>query len=497
MLSVISEAFLMIIQPSGLLALAIGLTIGLIVGVVPGIGGPFALALLLPLCFNMDPVFGVIMMVSIVSSVVTGGSVTAILVGIPGTPPNAAQMLDGYPMMKNGEGGRALGACMMASALGGIVGALSLMVFIPFMRPLILTFGHPELFAISAFGLTFVAILSDGRMIRAFLATILGIIMSLVGMNPLTGVPRFDMGILYLVDGIGLIPVCLGLFALPEILDIYLGREKPVAKMELSGLRSDIIKGVKDVFIHWPLFLRTTLIGVLVGFIPGLGGETASFIAYGHAKQSSKDPDSFGHGNKEGVIGVSAALMAKEGGSLVPTLGFGIPGSVILAIFMGALIVLGYQPGPAMLSSNATVIQLMALLTAIANVLAAFLCLLAAKPLLRMATVRQGVLLPWVFMFIMIGAYIPSRSFGDVILTMVCGVIGFFMKEYHYPRIGVLLGLVLTHQMELNYFMGMEFFGVAMFLRPVVLVMIAITVITLLHDYLKRKKRNKKEAVAA
>ena len=490
MFNAVGEAFVMLFQPGSLLAALFGLVVGLVVGIIPGIGGPFALALLMPLTFTMDPTFGVVLLITITSVVVTGGMVPAVLIGIPGTPTNAANILDGYPMTKKGQGGRALGASLTAAGIAGLIGAIVLMVVLPFMRPLILTFGHPELFAISAFGLCFVAILSEGMLSRALLTTVMGIVFACVGMNPLTGVPRFHLGLLYLWDGVPMIPVILGLFALPEIMDMYLGKEKAQSKLNMD-ITKDIMQGVMDVFKHWFLFIRCSIIGAIIGMIPGLGGETSSFLAYGHAKQSTKKPEEFGNGSIEGVIAPSAAVTGKEGGALVPTLGFGIPGSTIMAILLGALTILGYQPGPAMLASDAGTIQLIAVLTGLMNLVGSFVCLLFAKQMVKLASIKSEYLLPWVCMFIMVGAYVPNRSFGDVFITFASGVLGYFMKEYKYPRIGLLLAMVLTFKMELNYFMAMDRFGIRMLTRPVVMVIIALIIISLGNDFWKKYRKGK------
>lgn len=485
------QAFSMILQPGSLLAMLLGLVIGLVLGVIPGIGGPFALALLMPLTFGMNPVFGVVLLVTLISVVGNGGSVSAILMGIPGTPTNAATIFDGYQMCKEGKAGRALGASLTASGIGGIFGALVLVLIMPVMRPVILAFGHPELFMLALFGISFVAILNEGSMLKAFLAGIMGVILALVGYDPVTGVSRFDAGLLYLSDGIKLIPVTLGLFAIPEILELFAkrGEEKKIA-----NLGGDIFEGIKDVFRHWFLVVRCSVLGVLIGMIPGLGGDTATFLAYGHAKQSSRYPERFGHGEVAGVIAPETANNAKEGGALVPTLGFGIPGSTVMAIMVSAFIILGYQPGPAMLKNQPEIIMVMALLTALTNVVGSAVCLLAAKGLIKLASLRAELLVPWILMFVMVGAYVPEKSYGDVLVTICFGILGFYMQAYGYPRVVLLLALVLTQNMELNYWMALQYFGMAMFFRPIVLILLTLIILTLSYSIISERRGRSKTA---
>ncbi len=476
MLDIFFQAFSMIIQPGSLLAMLLGMALGLIVGVVPGIGGPFALALLMPLSYDMNPIFGIVMLVSLVSVVGNGGSVSAILIGVPGTPTNAATILDGYQMTRNGQAGRALAACLTASAVGGVFGALVLIVIMPVMRPIILSFGHPEQFMLSVLGISFVAVLGEGSVRKAFIAAVFGFVIALVGYDPVSGVPRYDLGLVYLYDGIKILHVTLGLFAIPELIGLY--TEPPRGETKTFTGR-EILQGIKDVYQHWFLVIRCSILGSVIGMIPGLGGDTAVFLAYGHAKQTSQHTERFGHGEVEGIIAPETANNAKEGGALVPTLGFGIPGSVVMAILISAFIILGIQPGPMMMKNQPEMIMVMALLTGITNVVGSGVCLIAARWLVKLANIRAKVLVPWVLMLIMVGAYMPSNSYADVLITIGFGLLGLAMKAYEYPRVVLLLVIVLAKPLEINFWMGLQYFGMAMFVRPIVLVFMLLIVITI------------------
>lgn len=491
MLGIILQAFSMLLQPGSLLAMLLGGIVGLVVGVVPGIGGPFALALLMPLTYKMDPVFGIVMLVTLVSVVGNGGSVSAILIGVPGTPTNAATLMDGYQMTVRGQAGRALAACLTASALGGVIGAIILIAIMPVMRTVILSFGHPESFMLAVLGISFVSILGEGSLLKAFTAAAFGLVTALVGYDPITGVPRYDLGLVYLYEGIKILPVTMGLFAIPELMGLYAESEGGTIR---TFTRAEVMEGVKDVFRHWFLVVRCSFIGAFIGMIPGLGADTATFIAYGHAKQTSKRGQYFGQGEVEGVIAPETANNAKEGGALVPTLGFGIPGSVIMAILLGAFIILGLQPGPLMMKNNPELIMVMALLTGLTNVAGSAICLVAAKWLVKLATIRARVLVPWVLMLIMLGAYVPSKSYTDVFATIFFGALGIGMKAYRYPRVVLLLVVVLARTLELNFWMSLQYFGWGMFLRPVVLLFLAAIVAVVGYSQVSRRR---KEAVAA
>ncbi len=491
MLNIFYQAFSMILQPGSLLAMLIGMVVGLVVGVTPGIGGPFALALLMPLAYDMNPVFGIVMLVTLVSVVGNGGSVSAILIGVPGTPTNAATIMDGYQMTRKGEAGRALAACLTTSAVGGIFGAIVLIAIMPVMRSVILAFGHPELFMLAVLGISFVAVLGEGSIRKSFTTAVSGFVIALIGYDPVSGVPRYDLGIIYLYDGIKILPITLGLFAIPELMGLYSDLGGGEAK---TFTRKEILQGVKDVFQHWFLVLRCSVLGTIIGMIPGLGADTAIFLAYAHAKQTSKHPERFGHGEVEGVIAPETANNAKEGGALVPTLGFGIPGSVVMAILIGAFIILGLQPGPAMMKNQPELIMVMALLTGLTNVVGSGVCLVAAKWLVRVASIRAGILVPWILMLIMVGAYVPNRSYVDVFITLGFGLLGIAMKAYHYPRVVLLLVVVLAKTLELNFWMGLQYFGMSMFLRPIVLIFIALIVITIGSNYYFSKRKGVKRA---
>ncbi|MCZ6637447.1 MAG: tripartite tricarboxylate transporter permease, partial [Alphaproteobacteria bacterium] len=316
--TVISSPLLM-----GLILLAI--PIGMFFGAVPGLGGKLGIAILIPFVFGMDMIPGAVFLLAMHSVVHTGGSIPSILFGVPGTGPDAATIVDGYPMAQKGEAGRALGASLGASGLGGVVGAIVLALLIPVLEPVVLAFGPAEFFLLAILGITFIALLSGDSLVKGIMVGLFGLMLAFVGMDPQLGITRYTFGQLFLWDGIDVITAILALFAIPEMIALGVkgGAISAVSREAAKYSVHEVFDGVLDVFRHWWLALRTAVIGAIIGVIPGLGGDAASWICYGHAVQSSKTPERFGKGAVEGVIAPETANNSKEGGSLLPTLFFG------------------------------------------------------------------------------------------------------------------------------------------------------------------------------
>ncbi|MBC7343636.1 MAG: tripartite tricarboxylate transporter permease, partial [Clostridia bacterium] len=364
----------------------IGVSLGTIIGIIPGLGGNFCLAILIPFIFSMNPVAGIAFLEGAHAATATGSAVTSILINTPGASFSAATCLDGYPMTKKGEAGRALSAAAVASGVGGIIGAACLLLALPAVRPLVMAFSPPEFFALTLFGIAMIAFVGEGSFGKSLISGLLGLLISFIGNDPSTGINRFSFGTTYLFDGIDLIPVVIGLFAFSEMLTLIKERRGIVqAEIVARATAAGILQGILDNLRHWWLLLRCSVLGTFLGFIPGIGGEVAGFIAYGHAVQSSKNPEEFGQGRVEGVIAPESANNSKEGGALIPTLAFGIPGSSGMAILLGAFLILGLEPGPSMLKENLPMTLVIVWTLAFANLFAALICLGLANPLARIA----------------------------------------------------------------------------------------------------------------
>lgn len=473
--------------------MTIGIFFGLFMGFTPGIGGPVTLALVLPFAFNLDEVSAIAFLLGTHAVVVTGGSVSAILFGVPGAGPNAATIIDGFPLAQKGEAGRAIGAALGASAFGGVFGTLVLACIIPVLRPIVMVFGPPEFFMLAILGVLFLATLSGDQPLKGVLAGLLGLMISLIGEELITGSKRYTFDIIYLWDGVKLVPSVIGLFAIAEMVDLLV-RGGSIAKPEKQSALTSPLTGVVDVFRHWGLFVRSCILGVVIGIIPGLGGDVACFLAYGHAAQTAKKGETeYGKGNIGGVIAPEAANNAKEGGSLVPTIAFGIPGSGSMAILLGALLIVGITPGAALLNDKLDVTFAMVWTLAIANLGGAAIMMLLAGRLSRITFMDGALVAPVIVSICFIGAYMTTNSMGDIIVAIVLGLIGFEMKRLNFPRAALLLGLVLGRIVEQNLFLSIRIFGAKFIYRPIAMGLVVVAVAVLAWSFLKPLLRRRGE----
>ena len=443
-------------DPMRLSFLALGVLIGLVLGVIPGLGGLVGLLLLLPFTFNMDPFTALAFMMGLQAVVVTSDTIPAVLFGVPGTVGSAATILDGYPMARNGEAGRAFGAAFTASVIGGLYGAMLLALAIPIIRPIILQIGSPELLAICVFGLSLVAVLSGSTPLKGLAAACIGLMVATAGDDPQTGTLRWTFDTIYLYDGLPVVPLALGLFAIPEIADMVITRQS-ISGGANAGSRWSQWEGVKDVFRNKWLVLRCASIGSGLGAIPGIGASIIDWIAYGHAVRSIKDSGkTFGKGDVRGVIASEASNNAKEGGALLPTIAFGVPGSASMALILGAFLIHGLVPGPELLAKRLDITYTLVWSVAIANVLGAGICFLFANQLAKVALVRIGILAPVVLAITYIGAFQGQNSWGDISALLIFGFIGWMMKRLRWPRPPLILGFVLGGLVERYMFISVE-----------------------------------------
>ena len=441
--------------------LSFGVLIGLVLGVIPGLGGLVGLSLLLPFTFNMDPYTALAFMMGLQAVVVTSDTIPAVLFGVPGTVGSAATILDGYPMARKGEAGRAFGAAFSASVLGGLFGALLLGISVPILRPLVLEIGSPELLAICVFGLSLVAVLSGGSPLKGLAGACIGLLVATAGDDPQTGTLRWTFDSLYLWDGLPVVPLALGLFAIPELGDMAITKQSINVKDEdKQDARFGQLEGIKDTFRNWFLVIRCASIGAALGAVPGIGASVIDWIAYGHAARTEKGaPETFGKGDVRGVIASESSNNAKEGGALVPTIAFGVPGSASMALILGAFLIHGLVPGPEMLTTRLDVTYTLVWSVAIANILGAGICFAFANELAKVALVRIGVLAPVVLAITFIGAFQGSRQWGDIYALLIFGLLGWIMKRLRWPRPPLILGFVLGGLVERYMFISVERYG--------------------------------------
>ncbi|HUF43483.1 MAG TPA: tripartite tricarboxylate transporter permease [Verrucomicrobiae bacterium] len=455
-----------------------GVLMGLALGAMPGLGGLVGLAILLPFTFDMDPYAAFAVMIGLISVTSTADTIPSVLFGVPGTAASQATIMDGHPMAKNGEAGRAFGAAYTSSLLGGLLGALILALSIPILRPIVLAFGSPEFFMMGILGISMVAVLSGNAPLKGLIAGALGLAIGMVGMDPQTGVIRWSFGQLYLWDGIPLVPIALGIFAIPEIVDLLI-RGTRIADVPKEAMKG-VTTGIMDAFRHWLLVLRCSAIGVWVGAVPGLGASVVDWFAYGHAMQSEKGATtSFGKGDVRGVIAPESANNAKEGGGLIPTIAFGVPGSASMALLLGAMTIQGLTPGSSMLTTRLDITYTMIWSLAIANILGSGLCLIFTNSLAKIALVRINLIAPLVIAVVFLAAFQATAHFGDLWSLVAISFFGWFMKRFGWPRPPVILGLVLSGIIENYLFISVSRYGGGFLLRPIVLIIMLLVVISL------------------
>ena len=414
------QAFLTLMEPHRLMFLALGCVMGLVLGIVPGIGGLAGTAMLLPFTFGMDPYSAFALLLGLGATTATGDPIPAVLFGVPGGAASAATVLDGFPMAKRGEAGRALSAAYMSSLMGGLFGALLLGVSIPILRPVMLYIGSPELLAFSVLGISMVAVLCGNAPLRGVAAGCLGIMIAMIGSDPQTGTLRWTLDSLYLWDGLPLTPMLLGIFALPELCDLLIARTAISTDTSTKNIYKGQWQGVKDCFQNWWLIMRCSWIGGGIGSIPGISASVIDWLAYGHALKTEKGAaQTFGKGDVRGVIASESSNNAKEGGALVPTVAFGVPGSATMAILLGAFLIHGLVPGPDMLTKNLDVTYAMVWSVALANILGAGLCYAFSPQFARLATLRYTLILPAVLGIVYIGAFEASRQLGRPVRAAV------------------------------------------------------------------------------
>ncbi|MDP2643935.1 MAG: tripartite tricarboxylate transporter permease [Desulfobacterales bacterium] len=474
------------------LYLLLGTLLGMLFGILPGLGGPQVLALLLPITYGMDVNLAIVLLVGSMSSIAFGGSIPAILLNTPGTGQSAATCFDGFPLAQQGKAGMAIGAAATASCLGAIFGALVLTILLPIGKHVVLLFSYPEYFMLALMGLSVIAVVSQGSLWKGLAAAGLGLTFSTIGYDPITGSARFTFGSDYLWDGIRLVPAFIGLFAVGESIDLFLKKGK-ISQVPYTGKIGGVMEGILSVFRNFGLFLRCSSIGCIIGIIPGVGGAVSNFIAYGHAVQSSKNPESFGTGDIRGVIAPEAANDSKDGGALVPTLIFGIPGSLEMAVFLGALIVMGLEPGPRMMLDRPEIILVLIYTLVAGNIICSLIGLFGAGYLSRLTFFPSSLLAPVIFMLALMGSYLTHGMIHDVVLSLVFGILAFAMKRFGFPRIAVVIAIVLGGLAQKTFHQTLMLWGIkGFFIRPIALGLFLVTVgmiaIPFVQNFLRKRR---------
>ena len=473
MIEVLLQSLSALFEGGRLAYLALGVVLGFAVGILPGLGGIVGFSILLPFLYGMDAASALAMLIGLVAVVPTADTMTSVLMGIPGSSSSQATVVDGFPLAKRGEGARALSAAYFSSLLGGLFGALVLTVFIIAARPLILLMGSAELFMLGLLGVAMVGLLSGRDIFKGVAACGFGLLLGALGNAPATGEWRMTFGSAYLYDGLKLVVVGLAVFAVPEIVDL-LARARPIADSP-TPLGKGWRRGLRDAWICKWLIARCSAIGCVIGALPGLGGSVVDWIAYGHVVQSSRDRSQFGRGDIRGVIAPESANNAKEGGGLIPTLLFGVPGSGSMAVFLGGLTLLGIEPGPSMVGENLRFAYVIVWSLALANVLGAGLCVFLSPHVAKLTRVPYGMLAPFMLMIIFFAVFQAGRQMADIFTLMTLGAVAVLMKRNGWSRPALLVGFVLSDTLETYLYQAVQFYGAEFVLRPGALMILALS----------------------
>lgn len=441
-----------LLSPEVFVVLILGTLSGVIFGAMPGLTATLGVAVLTPLTYGMDVASSFALLLGVYCGGVYGGSITAILAKIPGTPSALMTTLDGYPMGQRGEAGRAIGIATVASFIGGLLSAVVLSVGAPMLVSIALNFSGHEYFAIGFFGLTVIAYISTGSMATGFLSGFIGLLIGCVGGDPITGYSRFSFGSYNLLTGIEFFPVLMGIFGFSEVLNVL---EKRIKNVEIKKQIGRIIPTKEDLKTVLPTILRASPIGVIIGAIPAAGGTIAGIIAYGLEKRISKNPDEFGTGTIRGIAAPETANNASTGGAMIPMLTLGVPGDAVTAILIGSLMIKGLSPGPMLFSTNMPTVSAIFILMALANVAFLLIGLFGARYIAKVINTPMCIFLPVIAALCLVGTFAVRNNPFDIWIMLFFGFTGYVFGKVGIPAPPLVLGLVLGKIVESGFRRGL------------------------------------------
>ena len=477
------------LQPANLAALLGGSVLGVFAGAVPGLSSTVGLALVLPVTFALEPTPALLMMISIYMAAEYGGSITAIAIGVPGSSPALATTFDGYAMTRRGEAGRAFGISLFASMSGGVLGTLLLVAALGPLSRAAIAFGPPEYFGLGVFGLAIVANLVGSDPLKGIISALLGLLAFIVGLDVLTGAPRLTLGTTVLMDGLGLVPMLIGFFAIAEALNGVAGRREKVERA--AGIRG-ALPAFRDLFRLWRPILRGSAIGGVIGAIPGAGATIASIVAWNEERRVSRTPERFGSGEPAGIAAPEAANNACVGAAMIPLLALGVPGSASAAVLLGGLTVQGVAPGPLLMTEQASLVYALYAGFIVAVVLMLGVGRLGIPLWVRVVSLPPRILMPLVVGISLIGAFVLRGNLADAWFALFFGLAGFLMLRRGYPLAPAVLGLILGPMVETNYrrALALSSGSHTVFLEsPISLVLIGLAVISFAAPALRSRLR--------
>ena len=481
------NGFISLGDPQLLLVLLVSTLGGVVIGALPGLNATNGAALLLPFTLSMEAIPAIASLVAIYCSATFAGAITAILINTPGTPASATTCLDGYPLAQRGEAGRALGLAVVSSTIGGVLSVICLMMAAPLLARMAYHFTPPEYFALTLFGMSMLASIGEGSPLKNLISGTFGVFLALVGVDMLTSVERFTFGSHDLYDGIGFVPVMIGIFGISELIVQASSLDKRKERVSMKAVQLPTRDDYRQV---WKTILRSSGIGIFIGILPAEGATVASMIGYNEAKRWSKTPEQFGKGAIEGIAGSEAANNAATGGAMVPTLALGIPGSATAAVILAGLMVHGIRPGPSMFTEQANFAYTIFWSMMLVNLLFLVVGLTGAKIFARITLIPTQVLWPCVFMVSIVGAYALDQSMFDVWIVLISGIIGFFMRRYGFSVVPLAIGLILGEMLEQRLGQSMVMLDEKwwlMFTRPLALLFFCLTIAALFGPILWTK----------
>jgi putative tricarboxylic transport membrane protein len=457
-------------------ALVIGTALGFACGLIPGIGGRIGVILSMPLAATFDPYPAAILIFALHSVTNTSSSIPNIALGMPTSSSDAATILDGYPLTKMGRGGEALGASLSASAIGGVLGALAFLAAIPIARPLVTSFGAPEILMLAIIGVTMVASLSSEGLLQGLVVTGLGIIVAMIGVDDRTAEPRFTFGLIDLWDGVGLPAIVCGLFVIPEMLTVKRHDDKEAFDRAVSTRIWDVYRGMFVTLRYRAVLLRSSVYGILVGLTPSVGSSVSVWMSYAYAARTTKSEIPFGKGAIAGVIAPEAANNSKEGGAMIPTLFFGIPGSSGMAVIMGALAFVGVSVGPNMLTRDIGLSYAVVATIFLANLLAVPMFFAVVPAIVRLSALRYEAIAPVAICVSVTAALIDAPALATVVQLLIGAAVGIGLKLANWPRAPFVLGFVIAGLAEGSYFVTAEIWGWSALARPMTLFLLVVLI---------------------
>ena len=486
------DGFLTIFQLKPMLMVFLGAAGGIMVGSLPGLTATMGVALLVPFTFGLPIGEAMGMLLGIFSGAIYGGSISAILIRTPGTPAAAATLLDGYPLTKRGEAGRALSMSVFSSFIGGLTGALIMTFLSPQISKVALQFSAAEYFALAVFGLSIIISVSGGSIIKGVYAGFFGLLISTIGLDPVSGYPRFIFGSMDLMEGPAFIPTLIGLFAFSEV---FKGVESLVTNQQVVSKITSVFPTWNDIRTSWKDILKSSVMGTFIGSIPGAGSDIAAFVGYSEAKRRSKHPEKFGSGAIEGVAAAESANNACTGGAMIPLLSLGIPGDAVTAVLLGAFIIQGLRPGPLLYRDHMDIVYSVFAAMIIANIAMFVVGLLGVRFFARVISLRKSMLLPIIFLLSIVGSYSMRNSVFDIWVAIFFGVVGYLLQRYQFPVSPILLALILGPMAESNLRRSLiinDGSMMAVLTRPITATFLVLGLLSLVTSVMRQRRMNKR-----